>query len=791
VRGLSPGRHTVEVRAADRVGLQSEPVSRSWDVAVTEQPVVKAPLTDCAAGSVPEIKFGKVVARAVDKARCLRPYVIEGREVTATPGPVALNGLLLTPAAGEFVIVDKLAGGGSVFTTGKVRLQAGPVDVELERKISWTGLAGFGSAFLTLFDKSEELDVKEGRKGFKIAGLPLVALPTFEISSDNGGQTKVGVKLGLPTAVFAKYPGDREDKGIAVEFGMTASNDKGVSYQGKVTAAEAWLMGKWKLTDIEVALDSGGPTGNVLFDGAAALEFGSAPAGWAASKFKVGVQIGDKGFLGPLRKLAMQASSLNRPLGSSGLFLQRAGIEFGKRVENGVEEGFFSGNAGVSLGPEVEIEGFFEGFFKGSALSLDGKVTIANPLKPELPWRAEAAGEMKLVEIPVAGATVKYIHGRRVELEGKLDFTIAGYGLYAEIAESWVTTSAFNVKATADVVLPGLVDFRDAQTVVSSKGWATCFGPRGLRVGFGKEWGKDLQPLGRTCDVGAFSVPLPPDPPAPTQPGATASAAAADGARTFRLRDDLHVIEARGAAAAPKVELRGPDGFAVRTPGGDEGLERGGVVLIQDQVRKTTTIVLTKPREGDYTLAPLAGAAAPAEVRTAGVLPTPAIRAEVSGTGATRVLRWRADHLAGQAVQFVERGRTGDRVLGTMTKQRGALRFRPLPGGGARRIEAVVLRGGLARSTATAAHFSAGSAKLGRVRGIRRRGLVVRWRPQAAAVQHVVAYSTAGGVSATRTVRGTSLRLPAGLRRQTVSITVVPLGRGDRPGPRSRARLRP
>jgi hypothetical protein len=389
----------------------------------------------------------------------------------------------------------------------------------------------------------------------------------------------------------------------------------------------------------------------------------------------------------------------------------------------------------------------------------------------------EAAGEMKLVEIPVASSTVKYIHGRRVELEGKLDFTVGGYGLYSEIGESWVTTSAFNIKATSDVVLPGLVDFRDAQTVVSSKGWATCFGPVGLRVGFGKEWGKDLQPLGRTCDVGAYSVPLPPDPPAP---GAKASRAAGPE-RTFELREDLHVIVARGAAAPPKVELTGPGGLVLQTPAGGEGVQRGGVLLVQDPARRTTTIVLTKPRAGRYTLA---GAAA--EVRTAGVLPTPKIRATVS----KRVLRWRADKLAGQTVQFVERGRTGDRVLATTRQRRGTLRFRPLPGGGARRIEAVVLRGGLPRSTATVARFSAGSSRLARVRGIKRRGLVVRWRGQPAAARHVVAYSTASGVSATRTVRGTSLRLPAALRRQVVSVTVVPLAEGDRSGPRSRARLR-
>ena len=68
---------------------------------------------------------------------------------------------------------------------------------------------------------------------------------------------------------------------------------------------------------------------------------------------------------------------------------------------------------------------------------------------------------------------------------------------------------------------------------------------------------------------------------------------------------------------------------------------------------------------------------------------------------------------------------------------------------------------------------------------------MVRWRPQAAAVRHVVAYSTTSGVSETRTVRGTSLRLPAAVRKQAVSVTVVPLAADDRPGPRTRATLRP
>src|SRR4051812_32472272 len=52
---------------------------------------------------------------------------------------------------------------------------------------------------------------------------------------------------------------------------------------------------------------------------------------------------------------------------------------------------------------------------------------------------------------------------------------------------------------------------------------------------------------------------------------------------------------------------------------------RNGAILIQDEARKTTTIVLTKPRAGQYTLTGHATA-----VRTAEALPAPRIRVRLT-----------------------------------------------------------------------------------------------------------------------------------------------------------------
>jgi hypothetical protein len=109
------------------------------------------------------------------------------------------------------------------------------------------------------------------------------------------------------------------------------------------------------------------------------------------------------------------------------------------------------------------------------------------------------------------------------------------------------------------------------------------------------------------------------------------------------------------------------------------------------------------------------------------------VRVKVRGKGRRRSLSFRVPKVPGGRVTFAEQTGRVYRTIGSTTRGRGTLRFRPAPGpGGKRGIVAILEQGGVPYRKAEVARYTAPPTR--RVRrprrvGVRRRGrkLLVSW----------------------------------------------------------------
>jgi len=752
--GLAVGEHVFSVAAHDSVGNESSLVSRTWRVA-SPAPAITVNVA-CAPGREPSVTFGVVVAKSASPAACFFKQSVEGHEVMVSPGPVMINGINFDPDPGALVIVDHAFKQGIVRTTGPATLRFGAVPLPVPFGFEWT--EANTTQANKVFSIADAVQGEGSFNGMDFLKLKFGVAPSFELSADNGGQTKVSLKLALPNAVLRGLPGAAatQERGLTFDLGFTTSNDKGVSFQGKATVAQAYLFGKLKVKDLALAIDSAGPA--VAVAGSLVMGPDRVVSG---AEFRLEIAIGPGGTLGGfVKRASLQASSVNKPVAEF-IFLQRFGGEFASTDPPGWK---LSANAGLSLGPELD----FTPFFKGTAISVDGKLEFNNPQAEASPWSIEISGEEKVVEVPVASATVKYTYGQRVNLGGKIDHTIAGYGALFEIdpAKTWVTLSAFNVEGSAEVRLPGGVLSGKADAIVSSRGMAACFGAPNRRVGFTKVWGSQLLTLADSCDVARAR--------AIAQPAQAASAQRVTVPRGV----GVFVIDAAAAIGAPALTVTGP-GLTLESPENGSGVRRREALLIPDSLRKTTSVVLFDPRPGQYVVSSRPTGLSPAptiSITTGRSRPPVRVSARVRGGR----LHWKLTPQKGQSVRFVDIGATGTRVVATTRRASGSASLSRTPG--AHRIDAVVLQDGLPRVNRSVARYRAAKIRLRRPSRLRLKGTRLSWRGQQGAAGYTVQLSLRDGTVISRSTRKPSLRVPKTLK----SAVVVPTDSAGVAGPRAR-----
>ena len=119
----------------------------------------------------------------------------------------------------------------------------------------------------------------------RIGGLDVLPVfPSVDLSGDNGGTAKLTPKVSLPSA-FSALPGSQNS--LSADLVVTASNDKGVFFGGKLRVGSAWF-GALHVKDLELGYDD---QTNRLFDGAFGPQIGA--AGVATSpELRVGATVG-------------------------------------------------------------------------------------------------------------------------------------------------------------------------------------------------------------------------------------------------------------------------------------------------------------------------------------------------------------------------------------------------------------------------------------------------------------------------------------------------------------------
>ncbi|MBE2314624.1 hypothetical protein DVA67_001460 [Solirubrobacter sp. CPCC 204708] len=749
---LPQGAQRFTVWAYDAAGNESEPASTSWTVGgapPSDPGPPPPPPALCPEGAHASVTVGVVTAQATSPAGCFTAKIVGRVTELSSAGPIRVNGVGVQPDAGKRVIVRQEPGSGRLMLTGPSRLSLGEASLRVPLGFNWQLGAQNSAAKLAL------PIVEAGADAFPsaLAGMTASIAPTFELSGDNGGTTKVGFKLKLPSAFRAVPHATKDpfnpnaDGGLTLEGGIAASNSNGISYNLKGKLQKAWLFGL-ELEDVGFGYDSGPPSS---FEGFGTIKL--------PSKADVGVAItlGPGGFAGGhVRKISIQVSKIAKPIGY-GFFLQRFGGEFEQGTDVfGRPALTISANAGVSFGPRLELPPIFD----GEVGSADAKVKLT----VGTPWVVEVSGEGKIVEVPVGNLTVKYTHPSKIDLTGRLDYSLGGYGATGEIRDAWFADGDFSVDGVTDINLPGGVIEGRAETVLSMTGVASCFGQPDARIGFARKWGEPVDVLIGACDVGPFRRERP-------------KAASAAHAFTVGERAKVHVVAVEGEGAAPNVTLVGPGGRRVTTPADGSLLQTREAIVVQDPERATTTVALLDPPAGRWRVETPSAVRA---VRSAPGLAPVNVKASVK----RGVLRWTLDRLPGQRVTFVERGADGARELVTTARASGRVRFKP--GTGRRTVEALVTQDGLPRATRVVARFSGPSPKLRRVAKVTLRGGTLRWRGQAAAARYAVAVEAKDGGVESFTPARASLRVGCAVRR----VTIVALSGDGRPGPAFTRRIR-
>ena len=647
-------------------------------------------------------------------------------------GKVDVGGVEVSPASGH---------GKLTFDVKHLRIKAaGEVDVTLgpirlfHGKLDW--------------DFHHPVEIKAGSKA-SLKGFPVTGYVGLTLEP---GVVHARVTVGLPKALG----------GITASGTLTLDIDTGLHLDGIGVKARQAKLGPLDLRDLSISYDNTG--GTDTWEGKGTIEL--PPGGKIRATPDLRFEHGE------FASGSASLSGLNLPLGD-GVTLHE--IHFSIAFQPAFSLG---GGMGIAAGPQVLGQPL-------AAIDGDMRFTDGSPADFKL------TGNLKLVSVQVADATLDYHTDGKLNLDGNMDFKFAGFGAKAELSGYIDDLHAFDAEGKGSIVTPG--PSFDGDVLLSSKGIAACghvgIGFVSADVGFGYPWGGglgDIDFMALSCDVGPWRVQ-------------SSGARAAATSQSFSVAHGLPVVTfaAVGATAPPKVVLRGPGGLTVATPVAPAGFVRDArFLLVQRPADRTTYIAVAAPPAGTWTLEALPGSSPLVQTRQAAGLAPPRVHAKVEGRGHRRLLVFRFHSLAGQRVQFVERGHGVIAGIGGPRRHSGRLHFSPADGPrGRRTIQAVVLQNGLAREMPVVASYRAPAAlRPGRVPHVRarvvRRRLTVSWGRARRARTYEVQLRLRDGrrllfVVPDRRRRVTVRGLP--LARDRARVTIRGLDADGRAGSTSRA----
>jgi hypothetical protein len=388
---------------------------------------------------------------------------------------------------------------------------------------------------------------------------------------------------------------------------------------------------------------------------------------------KVGIIGGAKVANGVLNSFTFGLSELNKPLGSSGVFLQKLSASIFTSPPYGAK-----GVIGLTAGPKTKFFGK-----DVSAVAIDGSVEIRGDDPGKAVAYFTAGGDIRLLTLPVGNAHFTYHFGQGTDFSANFGIgfpsgtndpgqpTYVGGGF-----SGWTTAQHFDLEGHAQLKLLGL-SLLGAKTVISDYGFAGCL-QLGLWVGGGVRWsdGHGEALGGFTCNIGGYQ-----------RQRAATLAAAEDGHARVNLEKGERVVRilAPPGQDAPQVTLENDDGSVMQTPddADADGIRQfdGGYSLNTDD--GMTAFIVDGDAAGEWKLNEMPGSSPVETIETAGALPPANVRARVSGKGRTKTLHWHARRIPHQSLQFSERLPGGREVLiHTARKANGKVHFRPVEGAG-------------------------------------------------------------------------------------------------------------
>jgi hypothetical protein len=669
-------------------------------------------------------------------------FAHDGDTYKSTPGSkVDLDGLTLTPdAATTTITID--AKKRDVTPSAAVKVSASDV-VLGDSAFHWTEPDPQGQP-------SVKLGALTPQSGAKVEGLALSGDLSLSLSSTHGAD--LAGNAALPLGSLTSGSGLTGTVTMHTTLGVGLNHD-----ELKITKDSFQVagIGVKNLTVIYSSLDDiwGGsaqitlPTDHPI-DIGADLEFQH----------------------GSFHKFDGSVSGIDLPA-FGGVYVQRISVVFG------VNPTTIGGGLGLSFGPTVDgkrLVGVDADFVYQAATAQAAGFIHAN-------------GSLTLASFKVANAYFDYYTTGLVKFGGHMQLGFPdsssdnpqGQPVYIDTGfDGAVFQSKFDVDVKATVALNFIDTTVGAEVLVSDKGVVACatlsaFGFT-WNPGVGYTWATHaFDPMLDGCSVGPWKT---------LDLGAAASAAGRP--RTIRLPGAPTLVELRGSTGQPKVTLSGPHGVRIVVPASSVApLKRPGYMVLQDPADRLTWIAI-QHAGGAWRVATEPGSSPIVAVRSAALLPAPAVHAHLARHGTHRVLTWRARPLARQRITFWERGHDVARIMGSSAASHGHLTFTPAAGGaGPRTIQAYVTVAGHPRTVITVARFTAAAAALpGRPGHVGAKatadgGVRVSWRAAARAQEYRVVVADDAGARlvelAGATARSIVVRDVNPIASATVTVTAL------------------
>lgn len=599
--------------------------------------------------------------------------------------------------------------------------------------------------------------VKGGTQLTMSAGLPGIFSPKVAGGASGAGQCANGqdddddqkIDTSDPdcSSPSDDFENEADQLGATVTVGVT--NKDGV----KIEKAGGTIEGAFRFGSFTV---TGGAT--LEYDRQEQLWKVTARAKWPMLGInEVGVLIEVAMKAGQLSSLYGQAESLDFPIGTTGVHLQRLGMGIDGLQNLGIAGKPFDVRIGLGVSYLRKIAALGD----KAPIEIDGDATLrmGAPIK----WRLE--GGASVMGIPLVNGFAGYEYGGNgfefaadfgprivkpgmphIEPKAKISGVIGGFDaidMRASVTGCIVEGEIFGYKVErycalkADYRLSKYSGFPLTQSfcyqVIALGRDDAAAETRTYKIGFVHKVfdnGKtdfDTR-LISACDVDEDHAI-----------GGRSAQAGGEQAFTIEKAGAMQLVKLTGRGGSPVVTLVGPKGERISTPT-DRMSTTTADAHVMTGWEDQTWVVLHRPSAGRWRIEPHPQSPPIAGVRMAGFLPKPSVDGKLSRsrTGAL-VLRHRVVRQPGQEVRFVERGNGILRELGRSRGGRGTLRFTATPSRDAKReIVAVIAQAGTVREEKVVARFRAPAAakpaRPSRVKmKLRGDDVVVTWRRAAGA----------------------------------------------------------